>query len=183
MSANSDSAICALPARPSVLARAQFARGPIQHGVDELVAVGGTEALGKSHRLADGHAERHIGLRGELVQADEQHRSLDWVEVRRRAVGEAGEARLKIAVGVRHALHQRAEIGGIGARHVLGLTALLYQVLPRTAVQLPAVQSLQRQLARHGARAVELAASHRRAMTAAVSSALSIAAPPLLAAR
>ena len=52
----------------SVLVGPQLARGAIQHGVHELVAVGGAEALRERHRLVDDDAVRHIGARAELEQ-------------------------------------------------------------------------------------------------------------------
>src|SRR5207237_8060051 len=93
-------------------------------------------------------------------------------------VGEGGEACIERINRARNAREERAEIIPVGARHVLGVAELLHQVLPRTGVQLPAVQRLQRELARHRARTARLA--HSRAIRPAISSALSIAAPPLL---
>src|SRR6516165_530531 len=172
----------------SMLVRPQRARGAIEYRIHELEAVGGAKALGEHHRLVDCHAVRHLRLRAELVERDQQHGTLDRIEQTRLAIAEIGEPRVELLARTPYALDQRAEVAGIGARHVLRFAEFLYQVLPRRVVQLPAVERLQRELARHAARAAECARvlathrpiSHRRAMTAAISSALSIASPPLL---
>src|SRR5581483_6850310 len=55
---------------PSMLAWAYGARGPIEHGVHELVAIGRTEAFGEAHRLVDDDAKGYFGAARELVRAD-----------------------------------------------------------------------------------------------------------------
>ena len=57
ISANSDSG----HALAQCLVRPQRARRPIEHRVDELVAVGGAEAFREAHRLVDGDTIGHLG--------------------------------------------------------------------------------------------------------------------------
>jgi len=59
-------------------------------------------------------------------------------------------------MGAHHSLDERAEVVAVRARHVVGVGELLYQVLPGAVVELPAIERLQRELARHAARAAEL---------------------------
>src|SRR5207253_10528915 len=97
---------------------------------------------------------------------DEQDGVLDRIEEPRFAVGERGELGVELQACAPYALDQGAEILAVGARHVLRLAELLQQLLPRAGIELPAIQRLQRQLARDGARAMVLAGrrcAHRRA--------------------
>ena len=80
---------------PLMLVGSQLARGPVHHGVDELVAVGGAEAPRQPHRLADHHAERHFGMGAQLLHADQQRRVLDRIELRRRPVAPARQLRIQ----------------------------------------------------------------------------------------
>src|SRR6478736_973085 len=94
----------------------------------------------------------------------------DWIEQVRRTIAERGEARIESVARVPYPLDQRAKVLAVSARHVLGLAELLDQILPGSRVQLPAVQGLQRQLARDAARAAVFARirrAHHRALTAA----------------
>src|ERR1700756_817007 len=184
MSSDSDSAMYF---DESVLGRPQRARGAIQHRVHELVAVGGAEAPGELHRLADHRAKRHLGLELELVEPDEEQRVLDRIEEPRLAVAAAGEVRLELRMRAHHALDERVEVIAIRARHVLGVGELPRQLLPRAVIQLPAIERLQRELARDAACAAELLrrarhrrAAHSRLRSAAIASAVSMASPPLL---
>src|SRR5215471_4000881 len=78
----------------SVLVRPQHACGAIEYRVHELEAVSGAKALGEPHRLVDRHAVRHLGSRRELVERDQQHRTLDRIEQAGCAIGKGGEARI-----------------------------------------------------------------------------------------
>src|SRR5207245_6559736 len=73
------SALWALARLRSVLVPPQSARRAIKDGVDELVPVSSSEALGEIHCLVDGNAIRHLGPRGELVHSNQQSRMLDWI--------------------------------------------------------------------------------------------------------
>src|SRR5262249_24770946 len=137
----------------SVLVRPQRARGAVEHGVHELETIGGAEALGERHRLVDRHAVWHLRPRRKLVDRDQQHRTLNRTDPAWCTIGEGSEPRIEFLAPAPHALDQRAEVLAIGARHVLRLAEFLYEVLPWRVVQLPAVERLQCQLARHAARA------------------------------
>src|SRR5579863_10444950 len=168
MSWNSVSATVVLSA--SVLRGPQQSCSTIEHRVDELVAVGGTEALGERHRLVDRYAIRHLLSGAELVQPDQQNGMLDGVEQARFAIAASGQPLIESLALARHPFEQRAEVLLIGARHVFRRSELLHQVLPRTVVQLPAVERLQRELARHAAGAAVGAGSgcvHRPAVLTA----------------
>src|SRR6185436_5784916 len=78
-----------------VLLRTQFARGGVQHGVDELVAVGGAEALGETHGFVDHDAIRDIRRGLEFMRTHPQHRALDRVELGGFAIHEAGQRRIE----------------------------------------------------------------------------------------
>src|SRR5215469_16002927 len=177
------------PPSSSVLGRPQLARSPVEDGIHELVPVSRTEALGQSHGLVDGHPVRHFRARRQLVDADEEDGVLDGIEQPRLAVDPGGEARIELLAHVPDSLHEGTEILRIRTRHVLRFAKLADQVLPRCRVELPAVQRLQRELARDAARATVFACTrgshryalpHSCAMTAASSRAPSIASPPLL---
>ncbi len=57
--------------RASVLVRPQLARGLVHHCIDELVAIGGAEALRQRHGFADSDAEGNIRMRAQFDQADQ----------------------------------------------------------------------------------------------------------------
>src|SRR5215472_101381 len=194
MSSDSDSAIHYPPRQKrrrrllpyrSMFGRPQRPGGAVQHRVHELVAVGRAEAPGELHGLADRGAKRNLGLELELVESDQERGVLDRIEEPGLAVGAPGEACFELRVRAHHSLDERAEVVAVRPRHVLGVGELLYQVLPGTVVQLPAIQRLQGELAGHAARTTELlrgtgARRHSRVRSEAISSAVSIASPPLL---
>src|SRR5690349_1920965 len=64
------SVIGAVLAPRSVFVRPQRARGPIEHGIDELVTVGGAEALRETDTFVDHHSIRHFRSRLQLVCPD-----------------------------------------------------------------------------------------------------------------
>src|SRR5580698_2508274 len=137
MRANSDKGM-GLP----VFVRPNLFRRPVQHGIHELVAVGGAEALRERDRFVDGDAVGDVGLRGELEQADEEHSVLDRIEQLGLAVHPAGELGVEGLPGVPDAFDELPEILAVGFGHVLGVTELEDQVLPGAVIELPAVQGL-----------------------------------------
>src|ERR1700741_4037967 len=172
---------------PSVLVRPQRARGAIEHGIHEFEAIGGSKTLGERHCFVDRHAVRHFRSGGELIESDQERRTLDRIEQVWCAVGKSGEPGIELLALAPYSFHQRAEVIRIRARHVLRIAEFLYQVLPWSGVQLPAIERLQCELARDAALSAVLPcarcrhrAAHRRAITAAISSALSMASAPLL---
>src|SRR5690606_22296892 len=60
---------------------AQHRRELVQHTVDELVAIGGTEDLGQLDTFVDHHAIRYVDTLDELPGGQAQHRQLDRVEL------------------------------------------------------------------------------------------------------
>src|SRR6185437_14620249 len=121
---------------------------------------------------------------------------LDRVEERRTPIGPRRKLGIERVTRPPDAFDELAEVLPVRPRHVLGITELLDEVLPGTVVELPAIQRLQRELARHGALIGErtgrglgrhrrvLAAlraqAERRAMSPAISSAAAMDSAPLL---
>src|SRR5580700_528708 len=159
------------------------ARRAVEHAVDEFVAVGGAKAARKIHRFVDHHAKRNLEPVLQLVAADQQQRVLDRIELGRFAVQQRRERGVELIVRAADGGHQRLEIRGIGPGHVGVAGELGHQVLPFAAVELPAIQCLQRQFTRHGAGAgvaLEAAAHFSRRSRLTIASAVSSASPPLL---
>src|SRR6187402_1759413 len=67
--------------RRLLLRFAQLARGAIEDGVDELVAVGGAKLLRQLHALVQDHFVWHLDVRAKFLDTDQQYRVLDRVEL------------------------------------------------------------------------------------------------------
>src|SRR6185437_9929087 len=162
MRSNSDSAT------RSMLVGTYGARRPIQHSVDILVAVRCAEAFGQGDRFVDGNAIGYVLAVTQLEHTDQQDRMLDGIEQRRAPIGPGSQIRIECLAIPPDAFDELAEVLAIRPRHVLRIAELLDQVLPGALVELPAIQRLQRELARHraliGKRAGRGLEGHRRAV-------------------
>src|ERR1700733_3145891 len=155
----------------------------VEHAVDEFMAVGSAEAAREVDGLIDHHAEGHLEAMLQLVAADQQQCVLDRIELRGFAIEQRRERGVEFVVRAADGCDQRLEVLRIGPGHVGVGRELLYQVLPFAGVELPTIQRLQCQLARHrpGARiALEAPAHFSRRSRLAIASAVSTASPPLL---
>src|SRR6185312_11760361 len=134
MSSNSDSDT------RSMLVGPEGARRSIQHGVDVFVAIGGAEAFRQVHRLVDGHTIGHVLPITQFKYTDQQDGVLDGIEQRGSPVEPRGELRIERLARAPDTLHELPEILRVRPRHVLSIAELLDEVLPRTVVELPAIQ-------------------------------------------
>ena len=130
---------------------AQLAGSTVQHRVDELVSVRRAEAASEPHRLADHDPEGHFQLRPQLLQADQQNRVLDRVQLRRGPVAPGGEPGVELTDVRADRLDEAPEVFTISLRRILGQVEVSQQVLPRAGIELPAVKALQGELASDGA--------------------------------
>src|SRR6202163_677756 len=161
------------------------ARRAIEHAVDEFVAIGGAKAAREIDRFVDHDAERNLGPVLQLVAADQQQRVFHRIELRRAAIEQRRERGVEFVMRAGDGRDQRLEVFAIGPRHVGVARELLYQILPFAGIELPAIQRLQRQLARHRAGAgiaLDPPAHVSRRSRLAIASAVSSASPPLLSA-
>ena len=157
-------------------------RRPVEHAVDELVAIGRTEALCQTDGLVDDDAKRYFRTVLKFVTADEKHGVFDRVQLRGLAVEQRCQRLIKRFTRTADSAHQRLKILRVGTWHVRLGGELLNEVLPLAAVQLPAIQRLQRKLAgdRTGSRAALGPATHfTRRSRSTIASALVTASPPL----
>src|ERR1700688_4801411 len=166
-----------------MLLDAPQARGAIEYAIDELMAVGGTETARERDRLVDHAAEWNRRPVLQLVASNQQQRVFHRIELRGAAIEQRRERGVEFVVRARDGHDQRLEVLRIGARHVGVGRKLGYQVLPFAGIELPAIQRLQRQFARHLAGAgfaLAPPAHASRRSRLAIASAVSSAAPPLL---
>ena len=130
------------------------------------MTVGGAEALGQSDRFVDDHAIRHVGRRLELMRTHPQHRALDRIELGGLAVHPRCQRHVQRFAAAADVGDQLVEIAAIGLAHVFFGGEFVEHVLPGRGVDLPAIQRLHGELARHGAarrgRIDAGAASHQR---------------------
>src|SRR5580698_4389954 len=87
---------------------------------------------------------------------------LDRVELGGLAIKQRLERAIELSALRAHAVDQRAEILRIGTAHIGVLGELPHQLLPIAGVELPAVERLQRELARDRARARSAGAARAR---------------------
>src|SRR5262245_19049569 len=151
---------CSVRAR-AALVRTQLCRGTIENGIHVLVPIRRTKFLREADSFADHDTKRHIIAHLELVEADQQDRMLDWIEILERPIEQRGEIGIEYLTRAAHLLHQFPEVFAVGARHVLVRQELLVQLLPRLSVELGLVNRLHRQPPRYRARAYLSGAGHR----------------------
>src|SRR6185437_11052830 len=108
----------------SMLVGPRGTRGPIQHRVDVLVAIGSAEAFRQSHRFVDGNAKRYVQAMTQLVDADQQDGVLYRIEQRRAAVEPRRQVRIQRLARSPDALDQFPEVLAVGPKHVLGIAEL-----------------------------------------------------------
>jgi len=139
--------------RGCLFCRAQLARSTVKHGVDELVPVGGAEALGELHALVDDDAVGHVRSMQQLEQADPEHRSLDRVELAKRPVDERLQSRIQRRDRRGNPIDQAREVFLLGITVALFGGELSVQLGRALAGELPLIERLHRELSRQAARA------------------------------
>jgi hypothetical protein len=131
--------------------RPRLPRGPVQDGIDELMAIGRTKLLGQLHGFVERHAVRQLGVRLQFVQAKPQNRVLDRIELLRRDFTQSGQAQIqRLAIGGDR-FDQSSKILEIDPIRFGVIGELRLDILPGQRIDLDLIKSLKRQPARQAA--------------------------------
>lgn len=131
--------------------RPRLLRGPVQDGIDELMAIRRTKLLGQLHGFRERHPIGQLGVRLQFVQAQPQNRVLDGIELLRRNLAQTGQAQIqRLAIGGNR-FDQSSKIFQIDPIRLRVIGKLRLDILPGERIDLDLIKSLQRQPTRQTA--------------------------------